>query len=263
MTSKVKYALKIGILFLLFCVLVVILYRAPPISQEVSYHQFADTRSLFGIPHFANIASNLLIILLGAWGISLLSSSKPLNFHHTQERVVWGIFFGGVILASLGSMFYHWHPSNLSLAVDRFPLSVVFMSFFSLMLIERVHFRIGLWLTPLLLLLGITSVFYWMFTENLLQGDLRPYALVQFFPILAIPLILILFPASYPGQKWLWISLVAYSVAKGFELTDRETFAFFHEQLSGHTLKHFFVGISLFCIIGYLKARKTKASSRP
>lgn len=258
MKSEIKYALKIAILFLLFSSLVVILYRTPPISQKESYHQFIDTRSLFGIPNFANIASNLLLTILGAWGVSFLFSSKSPFFHHSQEKAVWRIFFGGAILASLGSIFYHWHPSNVSLAVDRFPLSIVFMSFFSLMLIERVHFRVGLWLTPLLLLLGVTSVFYWIFTETLSQGDLRPYILVQFFPILAIPLILLFFPASYPGQQWLWVSLAAYSVAKGFELTDRETFDFFRGQLSGHTLKHFFVGISLFFIIMYLKARKTK-----
>lgn len=260
MTSQVKYTLKIGLLFLLFCVLVVILYKNPPISQEKSYHQFADARSLFGIPHFANIVSNLLLIALGVCGEFFLFSSTPPFFHHSQEKRVWKIFFGGTILSGSGSIFYHWHPTNFSLAVDRFPLSIVFMTFFSLMLIERVHFRVGLRLTPWLLLLGVASVLYWIFTENLSQGDLRPYILVQFFPILAIPLILLIFPASYPGQQWLWISFAAYGIAKGFELKDREMFDFFHGQLSGHTLKHFFTGISLFFIIIYLKARKTKAS---
>lgn len=127
MTSQVKYTLKIGLLFLLFCVTAVILYRTPAIAQEVSYHQFADTRSLFGIPHFANIASNLLLIVLGACGVSFLSSSKSPFFHYSQEKAVWRIFFGWAILAGLGSMFYHWHPSNFSLAVDRFPLSIVFI----------------------------------------------------------------------------------------------------------------------------------------
>ncbi len=168
------------------------------------------------------------------------------------------IFFVGSIFAGLGSMFYHWNPSNFLLAVDRFPLSVVFMTFFSLMIIERIHFRAGLWLFPLLLLAGVSSVLYWIFTENLSQGDLRPYILIQFFPLLAIPLILLFFSASYPGQKWLWASLATYCVSKIFELTDRETFEFFHDQLSGHTLKHIFVGISLFFIILYLKARKIK-----
>ncbi|NGX44494.1 MAG: hypothetical protein K1060chlam3_00661 [Candidatus Anoxychlamydiales bacterium] len=256
--SKVKYTFKIGLLFVLFCVLVVILYRVSPISQEKSYHQFADARTLFGIPYFANIVSNLLPIALGIWGVFFLSFSELPFFHHPQERGVWIIFFGGAILASLGSMFYHWNPSNFSLAVDRFLLSIVFMTFFSLMIIEHVHFRIGLWLFPWLLLAGVSSVLYWIFTENLSQGDLRPYILIQFFPLLAIPLILLFFSASYSGQQWLWASLATYGVSKIFELTDRETFEFFHGQLSGHTLKHFFVGISLFFIIIYLKTRKIK-----
>lgn len=260
MTSQAKYMFKIGLLFLLFYIVAVILYQTPPIPQEESYHQFADTRSLFGIPYFANSASNLFLIVLGVWGASLLSSSKPPLFHHPQEKGVWMVLFLGAILTGLGSIFYHWHPSNFSLAVDRLPLSIVFMAYFSLMLMERVHFRVGLWLTPFLLLVGVASVLYWIFTERLAHGDLRLYILVQFFPLLATPLILLLFSATYPGKLWLWMSLAVYGVAKGFELKDREIFEFFHGQLSGHTLKHVFVGISLFFLIIYLKARKTNTN---
>lgn len=224
---QIKYIVKIGLLFSLFSVLLVILYRTSPISQEESYHQCADTRSFFGIPHFVNIASNLLLVLLGVWGLAFLSSSKPPFFHHFQEKGMWKIFFGGSILAGMGSMYYHWRPSNFSLTVDRLPLSIVFMAFFSLMIIERVHFQAGLQITPWLLLAGISRVVYWILTENLSKGDLRPYILVQFFPFVAIPLILLFFRATYTGQQWLWISLAGYSLAKGFELIDKETFDFF------------------------------------
>ncbi len=256
--SKSKHIFKIVCLFVLFCVVIVILFRASPISQDKSYHQFSDTRALFGVPHFANIASNFLLIILAIWGIAFLFFSKPLFFHYPKERNVWMIFFGGSIFAGLGSMFYHWNPSNISLAVDRLFLSIVFMTFFSLMIIERIDFRVGLRLFPWLILAGVSSVLYWIFTESLSQGDLRPYIIIQFFPLLAIPLILLFFPASYRGQKWLWASLASYVVGKVFELTDRKTLEFFQGQLSGHTLKHFFLGVSLFFIIIYLKNRKIK-----
>jgi hypothetical protein len=49
---------------------------------------------------------------------------------------------------------------------------------------------------------GLGSVLYWHRTEQQGHGDLRPYLLVQFYPILAIPLLLLLFPPRY-GQAGL------------------------------------------------------------
>ncbi len=41
------------------------------------------------------------------------------------------------------------------------------------------------------------SVWYWHFTESQGRGDLRPYIVVQFLPMLLIPAILLLFPARF------------------------------------------------------------------
>ena len=40
----------------------------PPIAQDQSYHQFADQRTLLGIPNFWNVVSNLPFIAIGATG---------------------------------------------------------------------------------------------------------------------------------------------------------------------------------------------------
>ena len=43
----------------------------PPIPQDQSYHQFADQRTLFGIPNFWNVVSNLpFIAVLPLWSRS-------------------------------------------------------------------------------------------------------------------------------------------------------------------------------------------------
>jgi hypothetical protein len=48
----------------------------PPISQDPGYHNFADNRTLLGIPNFWNVLSNLPFLILGcsdwAW-VCLLS----------------------------------------------------------------------------------------------------------------------------------------------------------------------------------------------
>jgi hypothetical protein len=46
-----------------------ILPLLPPIPQDPSYHQFADQRTLLGIPNFWNVVSNLPFVLVGAIGL--------------------------------------------------------------------------------------------------------------------------------------------------------------------------------------------------
>ena len=41
----------------------------PPIAQDPTYHQFADQRTLLGIPNFWNVVSNLPFVLVGAMGL--------------------------------------------------------------------------------------------------------------------------------------------------------------------------------------------------
>ena len=46
-----------------------ILLLLPPIPQDPSYHQFADQRTLLGIPNFWNVVSNLPFVVVGAMGL--------------------------------------------------------------------------------------------------------------------------------------------------------------------------------------------------
>jgi hypothetical protein len=68
-------------------------------------------------------------------------------------------------------------------------------------------------------------------------GDLRLYALVQFFPMLAIPLALALYPRRWLRGADLLIALAVYALAKVFEALDAPIFAL-GGIVSGHTLKH-------------------------
>ena len=40
----------------------------PPIPQDQGYHDFADHRTMFGIPNFWNVVSNLPFVAVGAVG---------------------------------------------------------------------------------------------------------------------------------------------------------------------------------------------------
>ena len=46
-----------------------VIFLQAPIPQDPAYHQFADQRTLLGIPHCLNVISNLPLLLVGSVGI--------------------------------------------------------------------------------------------------------------------------------------------------------------------------------------------------
>ncbi len=206
-----------------------------PIAQDTDYHLFADSRNLFSIPNFWNVISNLLFLVIGATGIVFVSIT---NKRHKSDRLLLNnfIFFTGIFFTGIGSAYYHLNPSNESLVWDRLPMSISFMSFFSIIIGRFISVKDGkLFLFPLLAV-GLTSVIYWYITERSGCGDLRLYILIQFLPMLLIPMIM-LFSKSKYDPKYLWFVLLAYVIAKIFETFDGAVFEC-GNLISGHSVKH-------------------------
>lgn len=213
------------------------------IPQDPMYHQFADTRKIAGIANFWNVFSNFPFLLVGLYG--LWRWKRIIKCNHQYAYIALCI---GVLLVSFGSAYYHYAPSTDTLLWDRLPMTVAFMALFSLLLDERVLPREqSLTILPLLVM-GIGSVVYWYWTEVRGLGDLRPYALVQFLPLVLIPLILWLFDSDYLQGRLLVAALGFYLVAKLCEHFDRQLLDLM-VIISGHTLKHFLAGIASLCII--------------
>ena len=154
----------------------------------------------------------------------------------------------GILLASLGSGYYHWAPDNHTLVWDRLPMTLMFMPIFSLIVYDFVGKDIGKIAFWISVPLGIFSIFYWQYTESIGQGDLRIYAFVQFFPMLIAPFILWLYPKKVPYIKYVVFLLGWYIVAKLCEHFDKEIYAFLGFW-SGHTLKHLFSAVSLVYVL--------------
>ena len=61
----------------------------PRVPQPMSYHQFADQRSLFGITNFGDVISNLPFAVIGIWGLVFLlrsdSRRHSVTFIHDRE----------------------------------------------------------------------------------------------------------------------------------------------------------------------------------
>lgn len=90
----------------------------------------------------------------------------------------------------------------------------------------------------------MVSVLYWHFTEAAGHGDLRPYALVQFFPMVAAPVLMLAYPGKVPYVRLILAVLGWYTVAKVCEHFDKSIYAALGFW-SGHTLKHLIGAVGL------------------
>jgi hypothetical protein len=224
---------------------------------------FADQRSFLGIPNFGDVVSNVPFAIFGFWGLIFLlrSSSEQLSEHFLDKRERWFylIIFAGLVLTAFGSSYYHLEPSNARLVWDRLPMTVVFMSLVAALIAERIDLGIGFWLLPVLLLIGISSVFQWYISELRGVGDLRFYATVQTYSVLFLFMAL-LFPPRYTFGSDLAIVAGFYVLAKVLESLDKPIFRL-GQIVSGHTLKHLAAALAGYWILRMIKRRRPIASA--
>jgi hypothetical protein len=232
-----------------------------PMPQPLDYHDFADQRQLLGVPHALNVLSNAPFLIVGVLGLAFVVRDSPQRhkaFIQAAERWPYVIFFIGVTLTAFGSAYYHLdpvHAGNERLVWDRLPMGLAFMALFDAVLGERLSVRAGRWLLAPLLAAGLGSVLYWHVTEMQGHGDLRPYYLVQFYPVLAIPLMLLLFPPRYTRGQDLIVAVAWYAGAKLFEMLDRPVYELLGHAVSGHTIKHLLAATSAYWVLRMLQAR--------
>lgn len=230
-----------------------------PIPQDPAYHRMADERALWGIPNALNVASNLPFVVVGALGVWVLlkrgAGQGTVRFIDARERRTYRVFFVGLLLIGAGSAYYHLEPGNPRLLWDRLPLALTLMALFAAMIVERISVGAGLLLLVPLVALGIGSVLQWYAGELGGAGDLRLYALVQFYPMVAIPLMLVLFAPRYTGSGSLVVALVLYGLAKLLELLDRAIYSL-SGVVSGHTLKHLAAALAGYGILRMLLTRQ-------
>jgi ceramidase len=211
----------------------------PPIVQNQNYHDFADQRTLFGIPHFWNVVSNIPFIGIGAVGLW--------QFGRSQATM---LLFLGIFLTGFGSAYYHLEPSDQTLFWDRLPMAIGFMAILAIAIEECVDRRAGAILLWPLIAIGVFSLLLWRWT-----GDLRLYAWVQFFPCLALLLIFLLFAPRFSGTIYWLIAAMFYALAKLFEFYDSAIYSA-GNILSGHTLKHFFAAAACGVVLRYFQKRQ-------
>ncbi|WP_371362788.1 hypothetical protein SRRS_38540 [Sporomusa rhizae] len=225
--------LKLYILMFVVIVSAGSVFHMEPIPQDINYHLFADTGVRFGVANSNDVISNAGFIIAGMIGLRRIR-----HWAWSRENNLWRFFFFSIILVGIGSAYYHLQPSNTTLVWDRLPMTLGFASMTACICGERLGTKIGRSLFLPLTVGGVGSVIYWWATEQAGVGDLRFYILVQYLSMLLIPIVLLLYPKPWRQNKFYWLLLSSYIVAKIFELNDVEVFILTHQIISGHTLKH-------------------------
>lgn len=223
--------------------------------QPQSYHVFADRRSFAGIPNFANVVSNLPFIAVGLWGlVFLLRTDSAEHFVDWRERWPYLVVVAGLVMTAFGSTYYYRRPDNASLLWDRLPMVIVFMSLVAAVIAERISLRAGLWLLPVLLVLGVGSILHGYLSKLRGAGDLRFYAGMQVYAVLFL-LIALLLPPRYTRGSDLAVVAGLYVLAKILEALDQKVFELGH-IVSGHTLKHLAAAAAGYWILRMLSKRR-------
>jgi hypothetical protein len=225
-----------------------------PIPQDPTYHAFGDHRHLLGIDNFWNVVSNLPFILVGLFGLHecwrqrQVDSLKHLQLAAHRMPGILMMFFLGVLLTGIGSGYYHLNPNNTTLILDRLPMTVSFMAFFSLVIGSHIRFGLARWAILPLLGVGVWSVVYWSYTQAQGSGDLRWYALVQFLPIVLVPIIVAGSKSTFLNAKTICWIIGFYVLAKLLEHEDAVIFGLTGSEMSGHAIKHIAASVATFIV---------------
>jgi len=99
------------------------------------------------------------------------------------------------------------------------------------------------------LIFGVASVLYWHITEGLGKGDLRLYAIVQYLPMILIPLMIVMYESANTQKRFIIWGLVFYGLSKLFEALDESVFEMSGNLISGHSIKHVMAALGSFFVM--------------
>jgi hypothetical protein len=233
----------------------------PPIPQDPAYHDFADRRTLLGIPHAGDVLGNAALVLAGLVGLRAVRRAVPAGLA-AGDALAQRVAFLGVFLTGFGSAWYHWRPDASSLLWDRLPMALTSGALLSIVVAEFVSSRAGRLLLLPAVGVALGSVISWHLGESRGAGDLRAYGIVQFLPALALVLMLTLARSRYACSLGWWGVLAWFAASKTAEALDRPIYEL-TGLVSGHNAKHVLAGVAVWAWSRMLVRRASAPAAGP
>ena len=241
--SKSEISFLAGLIILLLLAIFL-----PAIAQNQNYHNFADQRTFFGIKNASNTLSNLAFILVGLWGLINFYKNKYIKISNSFS-VLLTFFFISIIFTGIGSAYYHLSPNDFTLLFDRLALTLVFTFVLAMVANIRISERSGFHTVAELIILAPLTVLIWNY-----NGNLTPYAVLQFGGIILIVLTLLLTKARKQSPCFASL-IILYGAAKLVEFYDEKIHILSQNLISGHTLKHLIAVLAIIIFVSPLKIK--------
>jgi len=186
-----------------------------------SYHDFADKRTILGIPNMMDTVSNVF----GVFPIIYL--------YALVKRKYVSVLILLLIIQRIASVRYQLRPSEDSLMLDMLSIVTIY-NVLLLMLTRTPHV---FWVYGL----SLASVFYWRYSLN-------------FVPYIAIGGLVIMYTFMKvhkykPLRIYLYIALGFIILSRISEHSDDYIYDVTNQQLSGQTLKHVLTSVVLMMIV--------------
>jgi hypothetical protein len=217
----------------------------PTVAQWQGYHELADQRTLAGVPHAANVLSNLPFLLVGALGLVRLRGAGVRGV-----AAPYGLLFAGVLLTAFGSAWYHLDPRDATLVWDRVPIALAFAGLVAGTLADRAPRR-GLPYAAAFAAVAAATVLAWV-----VAGNLLPYVAMQASFVGAALVATARLPSRFTHARWLYGAAALYGLGVACEYFDRAIEAAAHGAISGHTLKHLLAALALYVVAEMLRRRR-------
>ena len=220
----------------------------PATGLPAGYHDFADQRTLLGLPHALDVLSNLPFAVMGAWWLWWLRR-VPLDRLGTAQRGLAGLFFIGLIATAFCSSGYHLDPHVAGLCIDRVGMSLAFAGLLGLAAADRISARAGVALAALVAVAApATALVAW------LGGNMTPWAVLQGGGLVLLAALAL----RRPQPRALGFSIIGviafYAVAKALELADAPVFALTQQLISGHSAKHLVAALAAWPVVRALQS---------
>jgi hypothetical protein len=226
-----------------------------PIAQFSGYHAFADQSALIGVPHGADVLSNIGFALVALWGLLRLWPMRG------PGRQGYRLFLIALLLTAAGSALYHLAPGDARLVWDRIPIALACAGLLAAVRAESLQKRSSLAGSVLLGAFAVLSVFWWYVSGPDGTGDLRPYLLIQGLPLALIPLWQWIYGAPHRDRLAFGAALSLYVLAKWAELNDQALLDALG-VISGHTFKHMLATAAAAVLVARLVARQREQRSQ-
>ncbi len=230
----------------------------PSFAQPQSFHDYADQRVWLGLPHAADVLSNLPFLVVGAIGLHFVLRGWRTNGNaFSDQRAAWpyALLFAGVVLTAFGSAWYHAQPNDTTLLWDRLPMALAFAGLVAGILTDRAAQR-SFGLLVAFATVGAGTVLYWT-----ASGNLVPYLAMQAGFIGTALIATACIASRYTHANRIYAAAGLYAAAILFERLDHQVYARLEGWISGHTLKHLFACAAILSILSMLRARQHAATN--